>query len=578
MVATIFWCSEASAGSITIEIRHLWKNEPLTIPSKGFTTTAGETISVTRLSYLLSNPVLTRTETKKRLARSDWFAFVDAEAGNASIILRNLPDARISNLAFEIGLDEKADKSEISQYPANHPLNPLVNGLHWSPQGGYIFLALEGHTSEGGAFSYHLGNPLNRIPISLPVELDLNRDSTIHLDFHLDRIFDSDPPFATQSQTSTHSRKGDPVVEILKTRIAEAFTVKQVTDVEIIALENVITGEKTGSPLIGTPYRFKLRKGFPIPNLPTDYPLTDERIKLGEALFHDARLSRTNKISCASCHEKKLAFTDGAQNSVGVESRKGIRNSMPLLNLAWKNSFFWDGRTPSLREQALAPIEDHLEMDESLANVVSKIADYEPLFEKAFGSPEINAGRIGIAIEQFVITLTSFDSRFDQAAAGKIELTASEKRGLELFMTEFDPRRNLRGADCFHCHGGAFFTDHRFRNNGLASTGDDRGVENVTGKKSDRNKFSTPSLRNIALTAPYMHDGRFDSLEEVVAHYVSGIHRSETLDPNLGKHGGNGIPLSEDDQKALIAFLRSLTYEKLTTPEKRNNRVGSSNQ
>ena len=238
---------------------------------------------------------------------------------------------------------------------------------------------------------------------------------------------------------------------------------------------------------------------------------------------------------------------------------------MPLFNLAWKTSFFWEGRAPSLRAQALMPIQDHTEMDESLTNVVAKLSartNYPALFTAAFGSPEITTEKIGLSIESFLLTLTSFDSKFDRALRGETELTADEKRGFELFMTEYDPRREQFGADCFHCHGGALFQSQTFANNGLDSDFADAGRPKVTGKDSDKGKFSTPSLRNIALTAPYMHDGRFATLEEVVEHYSTGVKRSATLDPNLAKHPEGGIRLNKADKVALVAFLLTLTDEK----------------
>ena len=298
---------------------------------------------------------------------------------------------------------------------------------------------------------------------------------------------------------------------------------------------------------------------------------------------------------------------------------------MPLFNLAWKSSFFWDGRAPSLRAQALMPIQDHTEMDESLTNVVGKLSGlslapgfsrmlpvtdasptasavspsaktvetvpttapqitglkpganessikpetspvYPALFTAAFGSPEITSEKIGLAIEAFVLTLTSFDSKFDRALAGKEQLSDEEKRGLELFMTEYDPRRQQFGADCFHCHGGPLFQSQTFANNGLDAEFADLGRAKITGKDSDNGKFATPSLRNIALTAPYMHDGRFKTLEEVVEHYSTGQKRSATLDPNLAKHMDGGVRLSESDKRALVAFLRTLTDSKYIAP------------
>jgi cytochrome c peroxidase len=210
------------------------------------------------------------------------------------------------------------------------------------------------------------------------------------------------------------------------------------------------------------------------------------------------------------------------------------------------------------------PIEDHTEMDETLDRVVAKLAatkEYPPLFTAAFGSPEITAEKLGLALEQFLLTLTAYDAKFDRALRGKATLSDDEKRGFELFMTEYEPRTGQFGADCFHCHGGPLFSDHQFHNNGLVPTDDDTGRHRITKVESDRNKFATPSLRNIARTAPYMHDGRFATLEEVVAHYSTGIHRSPTLDPNLAKHPAAGLQLSEADQRALVAFLKTLTDE-----------------
>jgi cytochrome c peroxidase len=338
-----------------------------------------------------------------------------------------------------------------------------------------------------------------------------------------------------------------------------------------------------------TPHPFTMSSVFPVPDLPRDNPLIEERVTLGRVLFHETRLSRDNSISCASCHNERAAFSDPRRFSVGVEGRPGKRQAMPLFNLAWRNSFFWDGRAPSLRAQALAPIQDHDEMDETLERVVTKLrssrrmgapsnhhgevslltsvptnsTDYPTLFTAAFGSPEITPEKIGLAIESFVLTLASFDSKFDRAMRGEaVKLTDEEQRGFALFFTEYDPRRGQFGADCFHCHGGANFSNHGFANNGLDSTFTDPGRFAVTQRESDRGKFAVPSLRNIALTAPYMHDGRFATLEEVVAHYSTGMRRSATLDPNFAKHPAGGVQLSGRDQRALVAFLETLTEER----------------
>jgi cytochrome c peroxidase len=186
------------------------------------------------------------------------------------------------------------------------------------------------------------------------------------------------------------------------------------------------------------------------------------------------------------------------------------------------------------------------------------------VFAKAFGSAEITTDRIAKALEQFLLTLVSQESRFDRAARKVGELTESEKRGLQLFVTEFDPKRGLRGADCFHCHGGTLFASQPFASNGLELAEDDLGRMAVTKNAADRGKFKTPSLRNVALTAPYMHDGRFNTLEEVVEHYSSGVRRSATLDPNLAKHPEAGIQLTAQEKADLVAFLKTLTDESFT--------------
>ena len=261
----------------------------------------------------------------------------------------------------------------------------------------------------------------------------------------------------------------------------------------------------------------------------------------------------------------------GNRFSTGAEGGTGTRNAMPPANLAWQEMYFWDGRAGSLREQVLQPIVNPLEMHESLTNVVAKLAraDDAPSFARAFGFPEITVDRLARALEQFLLTLTSHRSKFDRVLLGQEKLTAQEQRGFELFNTEYDPRRGQFGADCFHCHGGPLFSDFTFHNNGLDAEGSakDPGRFLVTGSRADRGKFKTPSLRNVALTGPYMHDGRFATLEEVVAHYCTGVRRSATLDPNLAKHPDGGIALSAADQPALVAFLRTLTDTKTASPK-----------
>jgi cytochrome c peroxidase len=340
-----------------------------------------------------------------------------------------------------------------------------------------------------------------------------------------------------------------------------------------------------------TPHPFAVPAHFPCPALPEDNPLTDEGIRLGGLLFFDPRLSFNNSQSCASCHQPEAAFTDPARPvSHGAAGDRGTRNSMPLFNLAWKSFFFWDGRAGSLREQVLQPIQNPIEMHSSLDRVVGKLAaarvnptherralrftpvaphpksdfqvrnnDYPSLFADAFGTPEITADRIARSLEQFLLVQVSHTSKFDQVLMGQAEFTEEEKRGFDLFRTEYDPRHGQFGADCFHCHDGRLFRSQNFANNGLDAEFRDQGRFLSTMRDGDKGKFAVPSLRNVALTPPYMHDGRFKTLEEVIDHYTSGVKRSATLDPNLAKHPDGGVPLNASDKMALVAFLKTLT-------------------
>jgi cytochrome c peroxidase len=329
---------------------------------------------------------------------------------------------------------------------------------------------------------------------------------------------------------------------------------------------------KAEKPLLAsnaTPYHLTISKFFPRPDLPRDNPLTGEGVSLGGALFFDRRLSADNTQSCAACHHPREGFAEHRLFSRGIGGEIGTRHAMPLENLAWKKEFFWDGRASSLREQVLQPIQNPIEMHESLDYLVKKLGtdtNYHRLFANAFGSPEITSDRIARALEQFLLVQTSFDSKFDRVVLGKEKFTEEEGRGFKLFHTEYDPYHGRFGADCFHCHGGPLFQSQNFANNGLDSEFEDLGRYTVTKRDGDQGKFAVPSLRNVAVNWPYMHDGRFLTLDEAVEHYCTGMKRSATLDPNLGKHPDGGIPLSEADKRALVAFLKTLTDARFIPP------------
>jgi len=406
--------------------------------------------------------------------------------------------------------------------------------------------------------------------IILAAPLEITNLTRLELDFDLATLLNAPHPLSfAKDGSSTHSRLGDPVAAALLANLPGAFRVHHIsalTESEIQA----IYPKPLYLPKTYTPYRFEMGATFPIPDLPRDNPLIVERVDLGRTLFYEQQLSRNDRQSCADCHQVTSALGDHKPVAMGAEGQAGTRNAMPLFNLAWKKSFFWDGRAASLREQALQPIQNPLEMHETLTNVVAKLAgaryDYATAFTRAFGSPEITPEKIGLALEQYVLVQTSFNSKFDRVQRGEEQFTTAEQRGFELFATEYDPRRGQYGADCFHCHGGPLFQSQDFANNGLDATFYDLGRYKITKRAGDEGKFSVPSLRNVAVTAPYMHDGRFRTLEEVVEHYCTGMKRSATLDPNLAKHPDSGLPLSAADKEALVAFLKTLTDEKFLPP------------
>jgi len=337
-------------------------------------------------------------------------------------------------------------------------------------------------------------------------------------------------------------------------------------------------GEDEPMPVVEfdeTPYVMEYGN-LPEPNLPADNALTQQGVQLGRMLFYEKMLSLDGSQSCASCHNQADGFSDTLRFSVGVEMLEGKRQAMSVFNMAWNsNQFFWDGRAHSLREQSLEPIEDPLEMNESLDNVIAKLSNsqmYQDQFTRAFGSQDVTAEKMSLALEQFMLSIVSYDSKYDKFLAGEGQLSESEERGRLLFETEYSPFfPEFSGADCVHCHGGANFENDQYMNNGLDIDAgfSDLGRELATGSVNDRAKFKVPTLRNIELTPPYMHDGRFNTLEEVIEHYDLHIKQSSTLDPALIQVADNGgLNLTEQDKIDLVNFLKTLTDQTfLNNPE-----------
>lgn len=289
-------------------------------------------------------------------------------------------------------------------------------------------------------------------------------------------------------------------------------------------------------------------------------PLTKEGIALGKKLFYEGKLAKDNIISCGFCHEQKSGFTHhGHTISHGIDGNEGFRNTQPTQNLAFFTEFGWDGASIHLELQPIIPITSEFEMGETLTSIVSKIdeeSEYQSLFSNTFGDKEVTSERILKALAQFMVTKISANSKYDKVVRQEenTAFTATEVKGFQLFNNK-----------CASCHSGALFTDKTYRNNGIPVNpkyaDEEEGRKRVTGVEDDFYKFRVPSLRNIAVTFPYMHDGRFGTLENVLDFYSDGMtENGGVVDTSLRKQDGSlGIDLSETDKEAIIAFLKKLT-------------------
>ncbi|WP_291130119.1 cytochrome-c peroxidase [Flavobacterium sp. UBA7682] len=314
------------------------------------------------------------------------------------------------------------------------------------------------------------------------------------------------------------------------------------------------------------PLEFNVPSNFP----PVAYnfannPLTEKGFELGKKLFYDGRLASDGVVSCGFCHIQEDAFTHhGHTFSHGVGDGIGTRNTPPIQNLAYQTTFMWDGATDHLDLQAIIPLTSEIEMNGNLNNIIAMMkgdAQYRKLFRQAFDDGEINSENMLKALGQFMVMVTSSNSRFDKYRRNEPggTLTSDELQGYALF-----------NQKCASCHATDIFTDNTFRNNGLPVNPsiNDIGRYRVTELPQDLHKFKVPSLRNIEKTAPYMHDGRFYTLDAVLNHYATGVISSATLDPLLQNNNSLGIPLTESEKTKIIAFLKTLTdIQYLTNPK-----------
>lgn len=294
--------------------------------------------------------------------------------------------------------------------------------------------------------------------------------------------------------------------------------------------------------------RFYQPTDFPNPYYDlSQNPITQAKFELGRELFYSGELSSDNTISCATCHAQTHAFAShNSALSAGVGGLLGTRNSPAIFNMAWQPYFMWDGGVNHLEIFSLAPITNPLEMNETMSNVITKLNSsdtWKSKFKNAFGTDVITDQQLFLSLTQYMLMIVSDKSKYDYVRRGKQTFTAEEQAGYALFQNK-----------CASCHTEPMLTDYSFRNNGLDLNSADAGRATITLQSSDIAKFKVPTLRNILLTYPYMHDGRFFTIDQVLEHYSTGIQQHENLDPLLA----NGIPLTSDDKKNLKAFLKTL--------------------
>ena len=329
-----------------------------------------------------------------------------------------------------------------------------------------------------------------------------------------------------------------------------------------------------GAGMIGfdppRPYVFPELKHFPVMPLAHDNQVTVEGAELGRHLFYDPILSLDSTMSCASCHRQEVAFSDAPNRfSEGLGGERLARNTMPLFNLAWYSSMFWDGRIGSLEDQVFHPVRAHDEMNLSWPEAeerVNRNAFYRQMFKLAFGEVEIDSILIARAVAQFERTLISINSKYDRVLRGEDHFTSDEYEGFVLM-------NDQTKGDCLHCHttdSDALGTTGLLSNNGLfaaRSPSDyaDPGHGGVTFRSYDYGFFRIPSLRNVTLTAPYMHDGRFNTLEDVLKFYSAGVHAAYNIDPKMGHGNQRGAQLTIVEQEQVIAFLKTLTDSSFIT-------------
>lgn len=497
-----------------------------------YTTPLGTTFGVARLTYFVSNLRLKQAN-GDRLALGG-VAYVDVKDPSTLQMQVSLPlHATGNTLMFTVGMGPQDNTSGRFELPPQSLMEwPQTMG------GGYHHMKLEGRYRDaaGQAINYtvHTG-PLNGSDYSVTAEVPLN-DLVLDDGAEVELVMDVTRWFEAYDLNAYGAGVMNiPAAQaLLQTNGARAFSVGYTGPLRHT--------EPTAPPQAVT---LDYPAGVPIPMVvPLDNPTTAQGVALGRRLYYDPQLDGVASRACADCHHQGGAFS--STNGTGV---------LPHINLGFNTSFLWDGLVSSGLEDAMV-----FEVEEFFATSVDRLgqdAVYPPMFEAAFGPGSITTQKAAYALAQFQRTLLSFNSRYDQHLRGEVELNASERRGMEVFFTE--------AGDCFHCHGTLLFTDNLFHNTGLDMVSEREGLMAVTHDAADRGRFKTPTLRNIALTAPYMHDDRYGSLGQVINFYSEGLHNAPGIDPLMKRAATGGIQLTPLQKADLLAFLQTLSDTTFTT-------------
>lgn len=551
-----------ASGQLTVQFHFKVGSEPLELHAMQYTNAAGNRYRVDDLRYFVSNLTLVRADGSE--FATTLVHLRDAELPyTRDLRIPAVPPGDWVAVRFLFGLDDERNQFEgLAATTSNLVMQwPAFLG------GGYHYMQLDGGWDRGagavGPWQAHLGrvqravdpSPYEtRFTVELPIQLRTQRaTSTLAISMDVNAWFAS-PNIYDFAAIGGAMMDNPAAQQLLSQNGAQVFSIGSVSS-------SPIPPEPPPPP----PDTLRIRiRGFPPMPVPADNPTTVEGVALGRRLFYDPILSGDSTQSCASCHAQAFGFSDhGRRTSLGIDHIAGTRNAPALVNVGWSETLFWDGRAVNLETQALEPVPNPIEMHEEWPRAVAKLerqAQYPELFRAAFGSRTITSERTVKAIAQFQRTFVSGNSRYDRFLLTGTGLSESELRGFIVFFSE-------RG-ECFHCHVDRTFTDQRFHNNGLDASFADIGRFRVTEDPDDRGKFKTPTLRNIVFSAPYMHDGRFATLEDVVEFYDTGGEGTETVNPfilNLRRNRAEGNGLTLQEKQDLVSFVKTLTDSTFVT-------------